>query len=132
MSDSCHIRKYIESGVMSADVTGAAIDSRFYRVATFTAQWGATGTPVGVFYVQGCGQNPVETTSPQWYTYYIDENKYTISGASWATGAITLTGGAGFLSVTLEPVHPWIRVFYDFSGGAANTSLNVQAHLRNM
>jgi len=132
MNDSCQIPTYITSGAVSADVTGGAIDARHYRVASFTAQWTSTGTPVGVLKIQGTNQNPVEVSSPTWATYYIDQNKYDISDATWASGAITTTGAAGgYASIIVEPVHPWIRFFYDrTSGGTANTSFAVQVHLR--
>ncbi len=131
-ADSCSILKYLVDASTLADVTGAAIDARFYRVATFTAQWIGTGTPDGEFYIQGTNENPAEVASPTWYTYYIDENKYTLLTATWAAGVISVdSASAGSLSVTVEPVHPWIRFFFDRTDGGAAAALDVQVHMRD-
>ena len=125
------IRKYIVNGSTLASINGPWIRAD-RRVAVFTSQWIGTGTPDGEFYVEGTNQNPVAVTSPTVARYYIDENKYTLTTATWATGTISVDSATdGNLSVTVEPVHPWVRLSFIRTDGGAVSAAQAQLTLKD-
>ena len=124
------IRKYIVAGSMVADYTGAWVKTFGKRVAVVTAWWPGTSTPDGEFYIQGTGEDPTMTTTPKVFNYYVDEGIFTT--ATLSTGVISVDSAtAGQFSVTFEPIHPWIRVFWDVTDGGAAGALNVQITLKD-
>lgn len=114
---------YIDAGVMTADVTGDAIDCRRYTELEIDVWWTDAGSPVGVIIIQG------STDGVRWHPLTLTSDmlqNITGDAALNAAGTIDISGvGAGSVYIKMTSgLGSFIRLFYDRTSAGTGDTLS--------